>query len=42
MLDALEAALAPEAERAGLHLIGSYSGPADLALDFDARPSPPS
>jgi two-component system, sensor histidine kinase len=37
VLDALEAALAPEAERAGLHLIGSYSGPADLALDLDSE-----
>lgn len=37
LLDALETALAPEAERAGLHLIGSYSGPADLTLDLDGE-----
>lgn len=37
LLDALEAALAPEAERAGLHLIGSYNGPADLTLDLDSE-----
>jgi CheY-like chemotaxis protein len=37
LLDALEAAFAPEAERAGLQLIGSYNGPADLALDLDSE-----